>query len=349
MSGSGSGASSRNVSARQRALHSLQKIKDVSKEFFRNLQNVSKAGRDEPGAAEKEETLRSQRDKYVQLLCTFQSQLSDTTRELETAMECKRKMGDMKKKIEVHEAAVRNFGRDLQSAEEVLSGVLRRASATTDDPVEIDVDDLIRFSHDISYSTSAFEGWEPNSLLTGALPPAPHTEMMARSRLFGSSTAAVRPSQHGHSGIAGDTAAADRRVVSPRPASHDLEMEVRVDAAGSERKREREAAQSDDEEMFRLWSHALPSAEDATREEVNDMVGKEEQHPEKRRALVLPLAACLRDSPPKDRQGHERARGGCDTKSESENSTWLQRQQGYLEMPERPKWWRPGMPIVVDK
>ena len=117
------------MSARQRALHSLQKIKDVSKEIFRNLQNVSKAGRDEPGAAEKEETLRSQRDKYVQLLCTFQSQLSDTTRELETAMECKRKMGDMKKKIDAHEAAVRNFGRDLQSAEEVLSGVLRRASA----------------------------------------------------------------------------------------------------------------------------------------------------------------------------------------------------------------------------
>ena len=215
--------------------------------------------------------------------------------------------------------------------------------------VEIDVDDLIRFSHDISYSTSAQEGWEPNSLLTGALPPAPHTEMMARSRLFGTSTAAVRPSRHGHSGIAGDTAAADRRGVSPRTASHDLEMEVRVDAAGSERKREREGAQSDDEEMIRLWSHALPSAEDATREEVNAMVGKEEQHPEKRRALVLPLAACLRDSPPKDRQGHERARGGCDTKSESENSTWLQRQQGYLEMPERPKWWRPGMPIVVDK
>jgi hypothetical protein len=50
--------------------------------------------------------------------------------------------------------------------------------------VTVPVDDLVGYAHLISYTTSAREGWEPNTPLSNSLPPAPHVSSIAQSRLF---------------------------------------------------------------------------------------------------------------------------------------------------------------------
>lgn len=52
------------------------------------------------------------------------------------------------------------------------------------DKVTVPVDDLVGYAHLISYTTSAREGWEPNTPLSNSLPPAPHVSSIAQSRLF---------------------------------------------------------------------------------------------------------------------------------------------------------------------
>jgi len=352
MSG-GSSSSSRSSSVKQRALHYLQKVKDVSKEIFRNLQTVSKTGRDEPGGAEKAETLRTQRENYIELLCSFQGALHESVGELDKVMECKRKMGGMKKKIEEHEMALCRFGKNLKSVEQILSDVLKRTSheghsSTSAEPIEIDIDDIISYSHVISYSTSAQEGWEPNTALMGALPPAPHTEMMARSRLFAASRpsraletegASGRESTRGNGGIggAGGAARGNSQISDGRQAL----------VLG---KRAALEAESEEDEMLQIWSHPLLPA---------DGIGAAEMHtdemhrPPKRHAVVESLSACIRESPTKDKGGHDKGMGaghirdGAVDVHASENMAANLRQDSFIDMPKMPSWWRPGMPILV--
>jgi len=334
--GGAASSSSRSTSVRHRALHSLVKLRDVAKEIFRNLQQVSRTAREEPGGAERAETLRTQRENYIQLLCSFQTELRESVGELDEVMEGKRKLVGMKKKIEDHETALRKFGKGLKDAERMLSDVLQRTSdgvhcSTSDEPAELDIDDLIRFSHVISYSTGAQEGFEPNSVLTSALPPAPHSEMMARSRLF----AAERPSR----------VLADQGAGAGQDGILHGEGQVGSVALGKRTASKREA----EDEMLKIWSHPLP-ADDMPMAEAADADAALER-PEKRRAFLLPLASCTRESPPKDKQLHERSdakvRDGAIEVGGSENAGCNQREDSCIEMPKMPTWWRPGMPISV--
>ena len=342
MSAGGSG-SSRSSSAKMRALQYLQKVREASKEIFRNLQTVSKTGRDEPGGAEKTETLRSQRENFIKLLCSFQSELHESVGELKQVMECKRKMTGMRTKIDKHEEALRTFGKELKAAEKMLGDALKRSSheghaSASGEPVELDVDELIRYSHVISYTTSAQDGWEPNTTLTGALPPAPQSEMMARSRLFD-----MQPS-----GPPSAQAPATRRHAHSSGEA-DLDGPARADVPDAGLgKRGREAAeQSDDDEMLKIWSHPLLSAEDSAALD-GDGDGDEMQPPQKRQAWVQPQAACIADSPGKDKTAHERQlRDSNADASVSENAAANLRPDAYIELPKMPSWWRPGMPVLV--
>ncbi len=336
----GGGGSSRSSSAKSRALQYLQKVREASKEIFRNLQTVSKTGRDEPGGAEKTETLRTQRENYIKLLCSFQSELHEAVGELKQVMECKRKMTGMRTKIEKHEEALRVFGKELKAAEMMLGDALKRSShedQASGEPVELDVDELIRYSHVISYTTSAQDGWEPNTTLTGALPPAPQSEMMARSRLFdmqpsGPPSAQAPPTRRD------DHSSGEADFVGPTRAD--------VPDAGLGKRGRDAAEQSDDDEMLKIWSHPLLSAEDSAALDAGD--GDEIQPPQKRQAWVQPQAACIADSPGKDKTAHERQlRDSNVDASLSENAAANLRPDAYIELPKMPSWWRPGMPVLV--
>ena len=336
-------------------MQSLQKVKDVTKEIFRNLQTVSKTGKDEPGGAEKAEALRSQRENYIHLLCSFQGELRESVGEMEQAMERKRKLGGLRQNIQEHEAALRKFGKGLKDAESMLSDALKRSSdggnvAGPDDPREIDIDDLIHYSHVISYSTGAQEGWEPNTVLNGALPPAPHSEMMARSGLF----AAERPSRS----VA--AAGAGAGVGQEDAGSHTHREAKRAEGGAAGRDgQEASGAQlgkrmacwhdaEGEDEMLKIWSHPLPDDDLPMSEAVGDDVA---YRPEKRQAVVLPLAYCMRESAAKDKQSQDKS----DTKMRDgtvdggpENTGCNQREEAGIELPKMPAWWRPGMPIAVS-
>ena len=334
----------RSTSTKVRALQCLTKVKEASKEIFRNLQTVSKSGRDEPGGAEKAETLRNQRENYIKLLCSFQSELHETVGELKQLMEGKSKMGGMRTKIEKHEDALRKFGTGLKNAEQILSDALRRSShegrlSASGEPVELDVDDLIRYSRVISYTTSAQDGWEPNTPLTGALPPAPQSEMMARSRLFD-----LQPS-----GPPSAQAAATRRDVHDAYSRADADLGTALaDAqAPGVGKRSREAAeQSDEDEMLKIWSYPLLPVEESALG-AGDTHGDAVQPPQKRQAWVQAQAAYMGDSPVKDKAAQERqVRDSTVDASVSENAAANLRP--YIELPKMPSWWRPGMPVLVS-
>ena len=333
-------------------MQSLQKFKDVTKEIFRNLQTVSKTGKDEPGGAEKAETLRSQRENYIHLLCTFQGELRESVGEMEQVMERKRKLGGLRKKIEDHENALRKFGKGLKDAESILSDALKRSCdggdvAGPDEPREIDIDDLIHYSHVISYSTGAQEGWEPNTVLNGALPPAPHSEMMARSRLF----AAERPSRSVAAGAGTGVGRADggshREAKRPEGGAAGRDGQEASVAKLGKRMASWHDAEGEDE-MLKIWSHPLPDDDVPVSEAAGDDVA---YAPEKRQAVVLPLACCMRESAAKDKHSQDKS----DTKIRDgtvdggpENTGCNQREEAGIELPKMPAWWRPGMPIAVS-
>ena len=253
-------------------------------------------------------------------------------------------MGGMQAKIQKHEDALRKFGFGLKSAEQILSDALRRSShegrlSVSSEPVELDVDDLIRYSRVISYTTCAQDGWEPNTALTGALPPAPQSEMMARSRLFD-----MQPS-----GPPSAQAAATRRDVHDayRSADADLGTALADAQAPGVGKRSREAAeQSDEDEMLKIWSYPLLPVEEAALGACDthcDAV----QPPTKRQAWVQAQAAYMGDSPGKDKAAQERqVRDSTVDASVSENAAANLRP--YIELPKMPSWWRPGMPVLVS-
>ena len=110
-------------------------------------------------------------------------------------------------------------------------------------------------------------------------------------------------------------------------------------------KRGREAAeQSDDDEMLKIWSHPLLSAEDSAALDA----GEEVEPPSKRQAWVQPQAACIADSPGKDKTAHDRQlRDSMVDACVSENTAANLRPEAYIEVPKMPSWWRPGMPVLV--
>ncbi len=359
--GSGSANSSRNsINVRLRGLHCLQRIKDVSKEIFRNLQNVSKTGRDEPGGLEKAENLRTQRENCIQLLCSFQSELHEAVGALNKAIECKEEMNSMKKKIENHEFALRKFGNDLKSAEQILSDVLRRTAhegncSTSVEPVEFDIDELIRYSHVISYSTSAQEGWEPNTVLTGALPPAPHSEMMARSRLFSFEQSAVRPSRlleldagvcewadahEVNSGMDGAAGVSNQGVCVSQPGKVELGKRGSIDREGFEGEGFEGSVKDVEVDMYKVWSLPLQNVSDSLSQAAEPHEDTTQRR-QKRQAVV----------PPPNASPLEHKGVGGDAKmrdDKDENVVSNLRQDTSIEIPKRPSWWRPGVPISVD-
>lgn len=346
-------SSSRTVSVRQRGLYSLQKFKDVTKEIFRNLQTVSKTGKDEPGGAEKMETLRSQRENYIQLLCSFQAELRESVGELEQIMECKRKLGGMKKKIEDHEAALRKFGKGLKDAECMLSEALQRSSdgknfSGLDEPRELDIDDLIHYSHLISYSTGAQEGWEPNTVLNGALPPAPHSEMMARSRLFAAERPSRMVSEHGVGMGREDKTSHKEEALDSAPGLDGQEVEAGSSTLGKRMPYWRDAGEEDG--MLKIWSHPLPVDDLAT--SASEDADAVPVRPDKRQVVVLPLACGMRESNARDKQSQDKndakmRDGTVDGGSENAGCNQREEPTAGFEMPKMPAWWRPGMPITL--
>jgi len=344
-------------SAKESALRQLGKIREVSKEMFRNIHHTARTGRDEAGGTEKAESLAAQRDSQIEVLRQMQAELRHSVSHLKSVSAHQAKMAAMRKRVREHEAALGEFGQGLKKAENILTDGLRRfdeARAGGMEPVEVEVDDVLQYSHAISYSCAAREGWEPNTPLSGALPPAPHASMMARSRLF---SAAVRPGR-----AVGATAAAGGGAAS-------LAAQFNQSARGRERggggllglldgeeafayedvRREKRgrgggaAEEGDDSRLLRLWGHDIDGAADerggAARRPGRAVEGGEDSADEALPEPVqIPPAAAQAADKDKDKRREGREPGG---------DAWVGAEEPQAG-PRMPKGWLPGDPVLVS-
>jgi hypothetical protein len=175
------------ASAKSRALGQLQRMREISKDIFRILDLTARTGKEE-GGAERAEALANNRERLLTQLYQAQSELNESVEELKRNNAHKERMDMLYKDIERREAALREYGAGLQKVENILSEGMRNVtsggSVAQVNKVEVDVDELMLYAHLLSYTSGAKEGWEANTPLVGALPPAPHVGMFAQSRLF---------------------------------------------------------------------------------------------------------------------------------------------------------------------
>jgi hypothetical protein len=175
------------ASAKSRALTQLQRMREISKDVFRILDLTARTGKEE-GGAERAEALANNRERLLTQLYQAQSELNESVEELKRNNAHKERMDMLYKETERREAALREYGAGLQKVENILSEGLRNktngGSGAQANQVEVDVDELVLYAHLLSYTSGAKEGWEANTPLVGALPPAPHVGLFAQSRLF---------------------------------------------------------------------------------------------------------------------------------------------------------------------
>eukprot|EP00961_Rhodomonas_salina_P186494 2517973-Rhodomonas_salina.1 len=112
-------------SVKSRAQLQLSRIRDASKNLFRNLHHPVFAGKDDGGGVERAETLARYRDQLLQVLCELQSELNDNVVDLRRCKTHKDKMESMEKQIAEREGALKDFGMGLKEAETVLAEGLR--------------------------------------------------------------------------------------------------------------------------------------------------------------------------------------------------------------------------------
>mmetsp|Transcript_10062 Transcript_10062/g.24903 ORF Transcript_10062/g.24903 Transcript_10062/m.24903 type:complete len:313 (+) Transcript_10062:98-1036(+) len=179
------------TSAKTRALAQLVRLRDASRDIFRNLHLTARTGKEE---AERADMLASNRERLLTVLHQTQCELNKSVEELKQNTAHKERMVVLHKEIEAREAALRQYGQGLQKVESILCEGLRvtsnqgGAGEGRREVVEVEVDEVVRYAHLLSYTTSAKEGWEANTPIVGALPPMPHVGLLARSRLFPSNT-----------------------------------------------------------------------------------------------------------------------------------------------------------------
>ncbi|EKX52040.1 hypothetical protein GUITHDRAFT_133791 [Guillardia theta CCMP2712] len=320
MSGQPSALQNVRTNLKARAVSNLTKMRDVAKEIFRNLQHTSKTAKEE---VEKFESLTNQRDGLLHLLCSFQVELRENVAELNKIVEVKKKIDDVKSKIDDSDAALKTFGRSLKDAAGVLQEALK-TSSNTERVVEVEVEDLIKYAHVISYTSSAQEGWEPNTPLVGALPPAPHSDVMARSRLF----SAVRPKR------------VEREPVQSSSAVIQLDLSEAMAASQVDTNLGKRQSPEDEmeEKMLKIWNYPLQDAEqeksEADAEDKEDEVMKEPARPRKKQFVIQPFSMCIKESSWKEK--NIQVLGDLD-----ENFNCA------VTMPEMPAMWRPGDPVVI--
>lgn len=175
------------------------------------------------------------------------------------------------------------------------------------DRVSVPLDDLIQYSHLISYTTSARDGWEPNTPLSNSLPPAPHMSVIAQSRLF----------------------PPDRRA-NKRPAQDMMDE----DNTGK-------GSKADGHRYIRTWKHPLHAVDgDAAGVKAEAPAPPGElvaPPPPKKKAIQIPSLS--QQSPPTGKHiGRDQADG---------ESSIMHLQRELNAMPPRPAKWRPGDPITV--
>eukprot|EP00960_Hanusia_phi_P069104 767004-Hanusia_phi.AAC.2 len=319
MSGQSSALQNMRTNLKARAVSNLSRMRDVAKEIFRNLQHTSKTAKEE---VERLESLTNQRDGLLQLLCSFQVELRENVTELNKIVEVKKQIDDVKSKIDDSDAALKTFGRSLKEAAGVLQDALK-SSSNSERVVEVEVEDLIKYAHVISYTSSAQEGWEPNTPLVGALPPAPHSDVIARSRLF----SAVRPKR------------ADRETAESNVAAMQLDMSEAMAASQVEGNLGKRQSPEDemDEKMLKIWNYPLQEAEQEqgpAEAEEKEEVQKEPVRPRKKQFVIQPFSMCIKESSWKEK--NIPVLGDLD-----ENFNCA------VTMPEMPVMWRPGDPVVI--
>ncbi|KAJ1477179.1 hypothetical protein T484DRAFT_2023861 [Baffinella frigidus] len=346
------------------ALRQLLRMRDASKDIFRNLHHTARTGRDEAGGAEKTETLAANRETQIQILSQMQTELHENVAELKRFAAHQAKMASQRKRVREHEAALSEFGRGLKKAEDVLTEGLRvldESSAQGRGPVEVDVEDLVAYSHVISYSCAAREGWEPNTPLSGSLPPAPHASMMARSRLF---SAAVRPGRARDAGMLGapplglsgapalempgaSFAAEDQAPAARgggRAPSGWLDGEEALeydDGSGRGAKRGRD----DDEGLLKLWGHPISEDVEEGGAAGRSGAGGESVGAGKRAQAT---AVAIPELP-----GRLAEKGGKENAKTAEFEEHVDGPRGsvkaFRHLPKMPEGWRPGDPILVTR
>jgi hypothetical protein len=307
--------------------------------------------------------LAANRETQIQILSQMQTELHENVAELKRFAAHQAKMASMRKRVREHEAALSEFGRGLKKAEDVLTQGLRvldESSAQGRGPVEVDVDDLVAYSHVISYSCAAREGWEPNTPLSGSLPPAPHASMMARSRLF---SAAARPGRaqgmHGAAGLGMSSGAAlgmsgasfAAEVQEPagrggRAQTGWLDGEEALeydDGSGRGAKRGREMHGQDDAGLLKLWGH--PISDDS--EEGGAAVrpgGGGESGSARAGALAEAVAIPALSVRLAEKSGREQHDKTAEFEEHVDSDGPL---RTGVSMPKMPAGWRPGDPILV--
>lgn len=310
------------MSAKTRALTQLQWMRDASRDVFRNLHLTARTGKEE-GGTERADMLATNRERLLTVLSQTQSELMESVEELKKHSAHKHRMEVLHKDIEMREAALRQYGAGLQKVEGILCEGLRTASSlgccgrgAARGTVEVEVDEILRYSHLLSYTTSAKEGWEANTPLVGALPPAPHIGLMARSKLFPGRRKHDDAGEGGKVGVCSMEAGAG----SKRPA----EMSI-----------------------LRTWKHVqIPDADIEVDEPAkkkhassNGATGGEIAAARKAQFEVPPMALCV---------GEHSGKGG----SYQSNGAGL----GELDVhfvpptvivPQKRAKWRPGDPIVI--
>jgi hypothetical protein len=302
------------MSAKSRALAQLQRMRDISRDIFRILDLTSRTGK-EDGGAERAEMLANNREKLLTQLYQAQSELNESVEELKRSSAHKERMDVLYQDIEKREAALRVYGAGLQKVENILSEGMRTAvqggPGAQGKKVEVDVDELLLYAHLVSYTSGAKEGWEANTPLIGALPPAPHVGLLAQSRLFPARRPPVPP------------------PTEEKPKSMDSSL------AGSKR--------GAPDPFVRTWHHSQggesSGSHDHTAIDTNgetssaDMNGIEP--PSKRQYAIQQM---LTDSAGKS--------GSNATSITGESDVHFVR--NTISIPQKPAKWRPGDPIVIS-
>jgi hypothetical protein len=175
--------------AKLRAIKHLSNLRELTGRIFRSLSDSAKSAKDDAG----NEKVDSQREQHVQLLCQTQTQLKQSVADAKLAATNVRRIDILRRGVVAREALLSRCASGLYQAEALLHDTLlkHRPSRNPSDPpgqgigpALVDVNELLAYSSKVAPSALAAEGWEPGAELSGALPPHPHMELLARSRLF---------------------------------------------------------------------------------------------------------------------------------------------------------------------